>query len=57
MVTQSQDGPAPAPRPAQQGVYVYGILPGDIELEPGGTGVGTRPARSGWFVTENSRRW
>ena len=43
MVTQSQDGPAPAPRPAQQGVYVYGILPGDIELEPGGTGVGDPP--------------
>ncbi len=25
------------------GVYVYGILPSDIELEPGGTGVGDPP--------------
>ena len=28
---------------SQRGVYVYGILPGDIELEPGGTGVGDPP--------------
>lgn len=27
----------------QQAVYVYGILPGDIELEPGTTGVGDPP--------------
>jgi hypothetical protein len=43
MVTQSQDGRAPAPGPGQQGVYVYGILPGNVELEPGGTGVGDPP--------------
>ena len=29
---------------AQQAVYVYGILPGDIELEDGTTGVGDPPA-------------
>jgi hypothetical protein len=27
----------------QHGVYVYGILPGDIELEPGATGIGDPP--------------
>jgi hypothetical protein len=27
----------------QQAVYVYGILPGDVELEPGTTGVGDPP--------------
>ena len=43
MVTQSQDGRTPARGPGQRGVYVYGILPGDIELEPGGTGVGDPP--------------
>ena len=41
MVAQSQDGRAP--RQGQPGVYVYGILPSDIELEPGGTGVGDPP--------------
>jgi Gas vesicle synthesis protein GvpL/GvpF len=29
-----------APRAQQRAVYVYGILPGDIELAPGATGVG-----------------
>ena len=43
MVTQSQDGRPPAHGPGQRGVYVYGILRGDIELEPGGTGVGDPP--------------
>jgi hypothetical protein len=28
----------------QRAVYVYGILPGDVELEPGTTGVGDPPA-------------
>ena len=27
----------------QRAVYVYGILPGDIEIEPGATGVGSPP--------------
>jgi len=38
MPVQAHD--AQAPRSAPTGVYVYGILPGDIELEPGTTGVG-----------------
>ena len=33
-----------APRSEQQtGVYVYGILPGDVEVEPGAAGVGDPP--------------
>jgi gas vesicle protein GvpL/GvpF len=33
-----------APRSGQQtGVYVYGILPGDVEVEPGAAGVGDPP--------------
>jgi hypothetical protein len=33
-----------APRSDQQtGVYVYGILPGDVEVEPGAAGVGDPP--------------
>lgn len=33
-----------APRSKQQtGVYVYGILPGDVEVEPGAAGVGDPP--------------
>jgi hypothetical protein len=32
-----------SPRAQQTGVYVYGILPGDVELEPGTTGVGDPP--------------
>ena len=28
---------------ARTGVYVYGILPGDIEVEPGAAGVGDPP--------------
>lgn len=31
------------PEAGQTAVYVYGILPGDIELEPGTTGVGDPP--------------
>lgn len=33
-----------SPRAQQTAVYVYGILPGDVELEPGATGVGDPPA-------------
>ncbi len=39
MTTQAQDKQAAQ----QMAVYVYGILPGDIELESGGTGVGDPP--------------
>ena len=31
--------------PAQQGCYVYGIFPGDVEVDPDFTGVGDPPAR------------
>jgi hypothetical protein len=41
MVTQSRDEQAAGTR--QKAVYVYGILPGDIEVESGGTGVGDPP--------------
>ena len=41
MTTQSQD--TQAPDAGQKGVYIYGILPGDIEVESGGTGVGDPP--------------
>lgn len=34
---------AQAPQAQQRAVYVYGILPGDIELERGATGVGDPP--------------
>jgi Gas vesicle synthesis protein GvpL/GvpF len=39
-MTATQDRQAPGGR---TGVYVYGILPGDIEVEPGATGVGDPP--------------
>ncbi len=41
MVTRSHNGHAPGGQ--RKAVYVYGILPGDIELEAGGTGVGEPP--------------
>jgi hypothetical protein len=41
MTTQSQD--TRAPETEQKAVYVYGIMPGDIEVESGGTGVGDPP--------------
>jgi hypothetical protein len=41
MTTQSQDTRAPGAR--QKAVYVYGIMPGDIEVESAGTGVGDPP--------------
>ncbi len=41
MTTQSQDTQAAQAR--RTAVYVYGILPGDIEVESGGTGVGDPP--------------
>jgi len=41
MTTQSQDTRAPGAR--QKAVYVYGIMPGDIEVASGGTGVGDPP--------------
>jgi hypothetical protein len=34
---------AQTPRAQQRAVYVYGILPGDIDLVPGATGVGEPP--------------
>ncbi|HEY6495478.1 MAG TPA: GvpL/GvpF family gas vesicle protein [Trebonia sp.] len=40
MTAQTEDKQAPASR---TGVYVYGILPGDIEVEPGAAGVGDPP--------------
>lgn len=41
MAAQTRDKKDQGP---QQAVYVYGILPGDIELEEGTTGVGDPPA-------------
>jgi hypothetical protein len=41
MTAQSED--QDTRRSTQKGVYVYGILPGDVELEPGTTGVGDPP--------------
>ncbi len=41
MAAQTQDSKGRAARTA---VYVYGILPGDIELEPGAAGIGDPPA-------------
>jgi Gas vesicle synthesis protein GvpL/GvpF len=40
MTAQAEDRQATGGR---KGVYVYGILPGDIEVEPGATGVGDPP--------------
>ncbi|HET9080263.1 MAG TPA: GvpL/GvpF family gas vesicle protein [Trebonia sp.] len=40
MTSQTEDGQAPDGR---SGVYVYGILPGDVEVEAGATGVGDPP--------------
>jgi hypothetical protein len=40
MTAQTEDRQAPGGR---MGVYVYGILPGDIEIEPGAAGVGDPP--------------
>jgi hypothetical protein len=40
MTAQTEDKQAPDSR---TGVYVYGILPGDIEVEPGAAGVGDPP--------------
>jgi hypothetical protein len=34
---------AQTPHTQQRAVYIYGILPGDIEIEPGATGVGDPP--------------
>ena len=42
MTARTQD--TQAPRAGRKVVYVYGILPGDIEVEPGATGVGDPPA-------------
>ena len=42
MATPTRDKKDPAS--GQKAVYVYGILPGDIEIEPGTTGVGDPPA-------------
>lgn len=41
MAAKSQD--KDTRRSTHKGVYVYGILPGDVELEPGATGVGDPP--------------
>jgi hypothetical protein len=40
MTAQTEDRQASG---GQTGVYVYGILPGDIEIEPGAAGVGDPP--------------
>lgn len=40
MTAQTQDR---QPGDGRTGVYVYGILPGDIEIEPGAVGVGDPP--------------
>lgn len=40
MTAQTRNPEAPGQR---TGVYVYGILPGDVEVEPGTTGVGDPP--------------
>jgi hypothetical protein len=41
MAAQTRDKKNPG---TEQAVYVYGIIPGDVELEPGTTGIGDPPA-------------
>lgn len=43
MAAQTREMPA-AQEAGNKAVYVYGIMPGDVELEPGTTGVGDPPA-------------